>query len=148
MFDKVKLNLKFKKIFKKKIKGLKFNFVKVGIVGIRALESARINPNQLEAIRRVVVRKTQRTGKFLLRTFIDQPLTKKSKGSRMGKGVGAIDLWVLDIKVGQIILEISAVSKDLAISILKRAASKLPMNVDLVVKKIWYTKNDKKKNCL
>jgi ribosomal protein L16 len=92
MFDKIQSVYKFKKVYKKKIKSFKFNFVEIGIVGIRALESARITPKQLEAVRRVVVRKTQRLGKFWLRAHIDQPLTKKSKGSRMGKGTGAINL--------------------------------------------------------
>jgi ribosomal protein L16 len=92
MFDKIQNVYKFKKVYKKKIKNFKFNNIGVGMVAIRALESGRITPKQLECIRRVVVRKTQRVGKFWLRTFIDQPLTKKSKGSRMGKGAGAIDL--------------------------------------------------------
>jgi ribosomal protein L16/L10AE len=55
---------KFKKVYKKKIKNIKFNSVRVGIVGIRARESGRITPKQLEAIRRVIVRVTKRAGKF------------------------------------------------------------------------------------
>jgi large subunit ribosomal protein L16 len=92
MFDKIKNVFKFKKIFKKKIKAFKFNTVELGIIGVRALESARLTPKQLEAVRRVVVRQTQRLGRFWLRAHIDQPLTKKAKGSRMGKGVGPISL--------------------------------------------------------
>jgi large subunit ribosomal protein L16 len=102
------------------------------------LESARITPIQLESIRRVVVRKTQRQGKMWLRSFIDQPLTKKSKGSRMGKGTGSVNLWVLDIKVGQILLEISTISLELAKKILSGTFSKLPMKSVLVWKRsLW-----------
>jgi ribosomal protein L16/L10AE len=54
----------FKKVYKKKIKNIKFNSIRVGIVGIRALESGRLTPKQLEAIRRVIVRVTKRAGKF------------------------------------------------------------------------------------
>jgi ribosomal protein L16/L10AE len=64
MFDKIQNTNKFKKIYKKKIKSFKFNMVEIGIIGVRALESARLTPKQLESIRRVVVRKTQRLGKF------------------------------------------------------------------------------------
>ena len=92
MLDKVKNVYKFKKVYKKKIKSFKFNDISIGIIGLRARESARLTPKQLEAVRRIVVRRTQRLGRFWLRAFIDQPLTKKSKGSRMGKGVGAISL--------------------------------------------------------
>lgn len=141
MFDKIQNTSKFKKIYKKKIKAFKFNMVEIGIIGVRALESVRLTPKQLESIRRVVVRKTQRLGKFWLRAHIDQPITKKAKGSRMGKGAGPISLWVLDIKVGQILFEISASSMDLAKAILNIAAQKLPMRVDFVVKKINYSIN-------
>jgi ribosomal protein L16/L10AE len=54
----------FKKVYKKKIKNTKFNSVCIGIVGIRARESGRLTPKQLEAIRRVIVRVTKRAGKF------------------------------------------------------------------------------------
>jgi large subunit ribosomal protein L16 len=92
MFDNVQNSYLFKKIYKKKIKNIKFNSVKIGIVAIRALESGRLTPKQLESIRRIVVRLTKRAGKFWLRVFVDQPLLKKSKGSRMGKGAGNINL--------------------------------------------------------
>jgi ribosomal protein L16/L10AE len=60
----------------------------------------------------------------------------------MGKGTGAINLWILDIKVGQILFEISASSVELAKKILKSASSKLPMSVDFVIKKIKYINNE------
>lgn len=130
----------FKKVYKKKIKNIKFNSIKIGIIGIRACESGRLTPKQLEAIRRVVVRITKRTGKFWLRVFVDQPLVKKSKGSRMGKGAGGISLWVMDIKVGQIILEISAITLKIAKRIVTVASGKLPIKSEFVFKKINYIK--------
>jgi large subunit ribosomal protein L16 len=129
---------KFKKVYKKKIKNIKFNSVRVGIVGIRARESGRITPKQLEAIRRVIVRVTKRAGKFWLRVFVDQPLVKKSKGSRMGKGAGNIALWVMDVKVGQIILEISAITIKIAKKILVSVAGKLPVKSEFIFKNFNY----------
>jgi len=64
MLDNIQNSFSFKKIYKKKIKNVKFNKISVGIVAIRALESGRLIPKQLEAIRRIVVRLTKRTGKF------------------------------------------------------------------------------------
>jgi ribosomal protein L16/L10AE len=60
-------------------------------MGIRILESCRLTAKQLEAIRRVFVRETKREGSFFIRVQNNQLLTKKSKGSRMGKGVGSVD---------------------------------------------------------
>jgi len=73
-----------------------------------------------------------------LRVFADQPLLKKSKGSRMGKGAGNINLWVMDLKVGQIILEISAITIKIAKKIVLSAMGKLPVNSEFVFKKMNY----------
>jgi ribosomal protein L16/L10AE len=64
MINSIMSKYTFKKVYKKKIKNIKFNSVKIGIVGVRACESTRITPKQLEAIRRVIVRVTKRAGKF------------------------------------------------------------------------------------
>jgi len=84
-------SVKYKKLYKKKIKNFKFNFLVEGIMGVRVLESCRITLKQLEAIRRIFVRITKREGRFFIRMHLNQSVTKKSKGSRMGKGVGSID---------------------------------------------------------
>jgi ribosomal protein L16/L10AE len=85
------MNLKYKKNYKKKIKNINFNKLKADFLGIRILESCRLTAKQLEAIRRVFVRETKREGSFFIRVQNNQLLTKKSKGSRMGKGVGSVD---------------------------------------------------------
>jgi ribosomal protein L16/L10AE len=64
MINTVMHKYTFKKVYKKKIKNIKFNSVTVGVVGIRARESGRLTPKQLEAIRRIIVRITKRAGKF------------------------------------------------------------------------------------
>jgi ribosomal protein L16/L10AE len=56
----------------------------------------------------------------------------------MGKGVGNIALWVMDVKVGQIILEISAITIKIAKKILVTAAGKLPVKSEFVFKKLNY----------
>lgn len=138
MINNIQNSYSFKKVYKKKIKNVKFNSIKIGIVGIRALESGRLTPKQLESIRRILVRLTKRAGKFWLRVFVDQPLVKKSKGSRMGKGAGNIDLWVMDVKLGQVILEISAITIKVAKKIVLSSLGKLPMNSEVIFKTINY----------
>lgn len=138
MLNNIQNSYSFKKIYKKKIKNVKFNSIKIGVVGIRALESGRLTPKQLESIRRIVVRLTKRAGKFWLRVFVDQPIFKKSKGSRMGKGAGSVHLWVMDLKVGQILLEISAITIKVAKKIVTSAIGKLPVNSEFIFKKMNY----------
>jgi len=64
MLKNIQSSYTFKKVYKKKIKNVKFNSIKIGIIGMRALESGRVTPKQLEAIRRILVRVTRRAGKF------------------------------------------------------------------------------------
>jgi ribosomal protein L16/L10AE len=54
----------------------------------------------------------------------------------MGKGAGNIALWVMDIKVGQILLEISAITIKIARKILVTIAGKLPIKSEFIFKKL------------
>jgi ribosomal protein L16/L10AE len=56
----------------------------------------------------------------------------------MGKGVGNVDLWVMDVKLGQVILEISAITIKLAKEIVSSSIGKLPMNSEVIFKEINY----------
>jgi ribosomal protein L16/L10AE len=56
----------------------------------------------------------------------------------MGKGSGSIDLWVMDIKLGQVILEISAITIKVAKKIVLGSLGKLPMNSEVIFKTINY----------
>jgi ribosomal protein L16/L10AE len=56
----------------------------------------------------------------------------------MGKGSGNIDLWVMDVKLGQVILEISAITIKVAKKIVVSSLGKLPMNSEVIFKTINY----------
>jgi ribosomal protein L16/L10AE len=56
----------------------------------------------------------------------------------MGKGIGNIDLWVMDVKLGQIILEISAITIKIAKKVVLNSLEKLPIKAEFVFKKINY----------
>lgn len=122
-------NYKFKKNFKKKLKNYNFNNLIIGMYGIRILDSCIITSKQLETIRRVFVRLTKRDGKFFIRVPINRTITKKSKGSRMGKGIGNVDSWVIDVVAGSIIFEFSylniTVINDFIYEIKKKLSSKI-----------------------
>lgn len=129
-------SVKYKKLYKKKIKNFKFNFLVEGIMGVRVLESCRITLKQLEAIRRIFVRVTKREGRFFIRMHLNQSVTKKSKGSRMGKGVGSIDKWVIDVKPGQIIFEFTHLNEKSYAKFVEGIKGKIPAKIELVLKNI------------
>jgi large subunit ribosomal protein L16 len=130
------LNFKYKKQYKLKVKTHKFNNLIHGVFGIRVLESCRLTTKQLEAIRRVFVRVTKRESKFWIRVFINKRLTQKSKGSRMGKGVGNFDSFVIDVKAGQVIFECSFLDSKLLKIFLSGIKGKVPAKTEKIFRGI------------
>jgi ribosomal protein L16/L10AE len=64
-------------------------------------------------------------------------VTKKSVGSRMGKGVGAVKLYIANIKAGKILLELQTlVSKELIV-ILRKLVLKLPVKCCILLRSYY-----------
>ncbi len=106
--------------------------VAFGDFGLKALEPAWITSRQLEACRVALTRKMKRDGKVWIRVFPDKPVSKKPLETRMGKGKGAPEFWVVVIKPGRIMFEISGVSAELAHEALKLCGHKLPIKTKVV----------------
>ena len=103
-----------------------------GTYGLKATELGRINSRQIEAGRVALTRTMKRTGKVWIRVFPDKPLTSKPVGVRMGKGKGSVEEWVMNIKPGRIVFEITGVDNETAMQALKLAAAKLPFKTKIV----------------
>ena len=106
--------------------------LKMGSIGLKALENGRLTPKQLEAMRRSLARKLQKIGKILFHVFPETAITKKPKEIRMGKGKGAIKLWIAKVYAGKLLLEISNIPPDQAREILFSAAAKLPVKTTII----------------
>ncbi|ECY9727375.1 50S ribosomal protein L16, partial [Campylobacter coli] len=76
----------------------------------------------------------KRQGKTWIRVFPDKPLTKKPLETRMGKGKGAVEEWVMNIKPGRIIYEMAGVSEEMAREALTLAMHKLPFKTKFVTR--------------
>jgi len=113
-------------------KSYRGNTLAFGTYGLKAIELGRINSRQIEAGRVALSRTMKRTGKIWIRVFPDKPLTSKPVGVRMGKGKGSVEEWVMNIKPGRIIFEITGVDNDTALRALKLAAAKLPFKTKIV----------------
>jgi len=108
------------------------NSLAFGTFGLKAIEHGRINSRQIEAARIAFSRTMSRTGKIWIRVFPDKPLTSRPVGVRMGKGKGSVEEWVMNIKPGRILFEITGVSDEIAKKAMKLAAQKLPFKVKMV----------------
>ena len=113
-------------------KAYRGNSLAFGTYGLKAIELGRINSRQIEAGRVALSRTMKRTGKIWIRVFPDKPLTSKPVGVRMGKGKGSVEEWVMNIKPGRIVFEITGVDNDTAMRALKLAAAKLPFKTKIV----------------
>ena len=113
-------------------KAYRGNSLAFGTYGLKALELGRINSRQIEAGRVALSRTMKRTGKIWIRVFPDKPLTAKPVGVRMGKGKGSVEEWVMNIKPGRIIFEITGVNDETAVRALTLAAAKLPFKTKIV----------------
>lgn len=118
-----------------------------GTFGIKALASAWITANQLEAARIAATRYMKREGNLWIKIFPDKPATKKPQEVRMGKGKGNVEYWVAVVKSGRILLEIDGVNFKIAKEALRLAAQKLPIKTKFIISnnfKITNLDNDEK----
>lgn len=113
-------------------KATRGNKIAFGDIAIKAVESGRIDSRQIEAARIAMTRHIKRTGKIWIRVFPDKPLTAKPLETRMGKGKGAVEKWVMNIKPGRIIYEMVGVEESLARDALALAQSKLPFKTKII----------------
>lgn len=102
-----------------------------GEYGIQSLESGKIKFKQIEACRRTIRRGLTKMGKLWIKLFTNIPITKKALASRMGKGKGNISHWVSIVKKGQVLFEISGISKNKAFFVLKKSKTKLPIKTKI-----------------
>ena len=113
-----------------------------GEYGLMAKEGAWITANQIEAARVAMTRYMKRGGKVWINIFPHMPLTKKSIGTRMGKGKGAVEAWVAVVKEGKILFEIAGVDEATAREALRLASHKLPIKTKFVIKEESGEKNE------
>jgi len=121
--------VKYRKSQRGRMKGnaTRSNFVAFGEYGLQALETSWISAKTIEAGRVAATHFLHREGKVYLRLFPHKPVTSKPLETRMGKGKGEVDFWVVPVKSGQVCFEIGGVSEDVAKQALLRVAHKMPI---------------------
>ena len=125
--------MNFKKLKKGKLKNFSYNNVlNFGCFGLKSMESGIISFNQLESARKILTKKTNRKIKVWKKISKNTVITKKSTGSRMGKGVGKFVCLKFKIKKDSIIFEIMGVNKKKLVNALKLCRYKLPVKTKIV----------------
>ena len=105
-----------------------------GDFGLKAMECGWVTNRQIEAARIAMTRFIKRGGKVWIRVFPDKPITKKPPETRMGKGKGAPEAWVVVIRPGKMLFEMEGVSQETAAEAMRLAAMKLSVPTKFVAR--------------
>jgi large subunit ribosomal protein L16 len=126
--------VKFRKQQRGRMKGKAWtgSTVSFGDYGLKALECGWVTDREIEAGRIAITRFVKRSGRIWIRMFPDKPITKKPQETRMGKGKGAPDQWVMVVKPGRILYEMEGVTEKEAREALRLAAHKLSIKTKFV----------------
>lgn len=109
--------------------GTKVHF---GEYGVQAVTAAYVTNRQIEAARIAMTRYIKRGGKVWINIFPDRSLTKKPAETRMGSGKGSPEYWVVMVKPGRVLFELSGVTDAIAHEALMRAIHKLPLKARII----------------
>lgn len=106
-----------------------------GVFGLKLLKNNRFKVKQLETVRKHISRYLKKNQYLWIRVVPDVPVTNKPKEIRMGKGKGAVGHWIVRLKAGHILFELSTMPYRKAFTILTNAAKKLSVSSVLVCQK-------------
>ena len=130
--------VKHRKVQRGRMKGIAKGGTKLsfGEYGLQALESGWLTSRQIEAARVALTRYIKRGGKVWINVFPHKPVTKKPAETRMGGGKGAPENWVVVVKPGRILFEISGVSMEVAKEAIRLASNKLSIKAKFVYEEL------------
>lgn len=130
--------VKHRKVQRGRMKGIAKGGTKLsfGEYGLQALEPGWLTSRQVEAARVALTRYIKRGGKVWINVFPHKPATKKPAETRMGGGKGAPENWVVVVKPGRILFEISGVSMEVAKEAIRLASNKLSIKAKFVYEEL------------
>jgi len=107
-----------------------FKGLSYGDCGLASLQPLQLSSKQIFRLKiflKKAVRKSEYTRRFTwFSAFPHLPLTKKTKGMRMGKGVGKLSTWKIRLSGGKVLLEFKNLRFGRAVYFCKQVAHKLP----------------------
>jgi large subunit ribosomal protein L16 len=109
-------------------------YLAFGEYGIKSVDRGWLDSRQIEAARVAITRFAKRGGKVWIRVFPDKSVTKKPAETRMGRGKGNPEFWVMVVKPGRILFEIDGVDEASAREAMRLAAYKLPLETRFIAR--------------
>jgi len=130
--------VKYRKVQRGRMKGRSKGGTKLsfGEYGLQALESGWLSSRQVEAARVALTRYIKRGGKVWINVFPHKPVTRKPAETRMGGGKGVPEGWVVVVKPGKILFEISGVSMEVAKEAIRLASNKLSIKSKFIYEEL------------
>ncbi|HEX9008605.1 MAG TPA: 50S ribosomal protein L16 [Patescibacteria group bacterium] len=127
---------KYRKEFRGTMSGVatRSNELSYGDFGIKTQECGWLSAAEIESARRTITHHTKRVGKFFLRVFPHKPIGWKTPGARMGSGKSDVSGYVAVVKPGQILMEVSGVSREVAAEAIRLASHKLSVKTKFIEK--------------
>lgn len=120
------------------------NTLSYGNCGLKTLNPLRMSSRQIfrmKVMLKKAIRKPDITRRYVwFNIFPHLPLTKKSKGMRMGKGVGKLNAWQAQIKGGVFIMEFKNLRRGRALHFFKRVSVKVPTRTVVFFKNTFSVK--------
>ena len=135
------LRVKYNKMHKIKLKDIsrenRFFCPKFGDYAIQASSAGFLTPRQIETGRRFIRRVMKKTGRMKINIFPFKSITRKPTSARMGKGKGRVSGWIVPVKSGRILFELSLVGgavykKGTQLKTLRSMSKKLPVHTKFV----------------
>lgn len=130
--------VKYRKVQRGRMKGKSKGGTKLsfGEYGLQALEPGWLSSRQVEAARVALTRYIKRGGKVWINVFPHKPVTKKPAETRMGGGKGVPESWVVVVKPGKILFEISGVNIEVAKEAIRLASNKLSIKSKFIYEEL------------
>jgi large subunit ribosomal protein L16 len=127
---------KYRKQHKMRNRGIAYkgSTISFGSFALKSMDAGRLTSRQIESARIALTRYMKREGKVWILVFPDKPISKKPLEVRMGKGKGAVDHYIAQIKPGRILFEIDGVPIEVAKEALRLAAQKLPVLTKMITR--------------
>ncbi|MCA9392113.1 50S ribosomal protein L16 [candidate division WWE3 bacterium] len=126
--------LKYRRQFRGKNRGkaLRGSTLEYGEFGLKAVEHGWVSAREIEAARKAIRGYVKRGGRLWIRVFPDKPVTKKPPEVRMGSGKGPFDHYIVIVKPGRMLFEMSGVPHDVVKEAMRRGAFKLSVKTKFV----------------
>ena len=108
------------------------NRVVFGDFGLQALQGGWIKAQTIESGRIAAQQYVRGEGRLYIRLFPHKSITSRPLETRMGKGKGEPEHWVVVVKPGTVLFELAGVNEQQAKLCFARLAHKMPVRVRMV----------------